>query len=147
MLVSPRARPAARVHGRLGAGPHHLRRRRSFSGAGAPQSLNSDEAGPARRLRDSDQDRGAGPGSRIVLRPPPRHPLLKVTLKRSFCAGSAGLEIPCFPAPGVNPSLLQPMRAIVSQPREYYRLSVSVLDCYSSLLNRVHIHDCEVWLL
>ena len=66
MLVSPRARPAARLHGRLGAGPHHLRRRRSFSGAGALQSPDSDGAGagsPAARLGP-----GPRPGSRIPIR-------------------------------------------------------------------------------
>ena len=105
MLVLPRARPAARVHGRLGAGPHHLRRQRAFSGAGAPQSLNSDEAGPARRLRDSDQDRGAGPGSRTVLRPLPRHPLLKVTLERSFMCRAHGPRDPFLPCIRCKPHL------------------------------------------
>ena len=68
--------------------------------------------GPARRLRDSDQDRGSGPGSRTGLRPPPRHPQSKVTLERYITCRSHGPRDPVFPCIRCKPQLLlQPMRA------------------------------------
>ena len=127
MLVASHAWPAARLHGRLGAGPHHLRRRWSFSGAGAPQSLDPDGAGArpagcATRTRTAARAPDTGPDCGL------RHVILSlrscsiVTLR----AGPTGLEIPYFPASGVNPSYCcnlceHPSRSLASTIDSYFQ--------------------------
>ena len=62
--------------------------------------------GPARQLRDSDQDRGPGPGSRFGQRPPPRHLQHKVMLERYIMCRSHGPRDPVFPCIWCKPQLV-----------------------------------------
>ena len=52
-----------------------------------------------------------------------------------LCAGPTGLEIPSYPASGVNPIFVAAMRAIFSQSREYYRILFSSLINYCFILH------------